>query len=327
VVQYLVEQGSNIHSTENGYTALMCAAEKGHLAVVQYLVEQGSNIHSTENGYTALMCAAEKGHLDVVQYLVEQGSNIHSTENGYTALMHAAEKGHLDVVQYLVEQGSNIHSTHTRRTYNALTCAISTNNSDIVKFLIFTGKCLNLIDCNYRYFSYYEFLSKNKTQVFLKKIKTLLESNLALEQPTPSLSSRIILLVSSLCGRRVPAESITAIAKVTKKSFVEKVKLMRFCLQDKLLHSYKTSDKKDSCESGLYLKFCILLQCYNKTHLGERSIVNILHFLAPFEEFSDLRHVVTSLSSHSLKGAVKIPTSSTNSAASECEKPQPSSAY
>ena len=49
------------------------AIEEGHLPVVQFLVEQGANIHADD-----LRLAANQGHLDVVRYLVEQGGNIHA---------------------------------------------------------------------------------------------------------------------------------------------------------------------------------------------------------------------------------------------------------
>ena len=44
----------------------------GHLEKVKYLVENGADINSKyANGSTALMHAAEKGHLEIVKYLDE----------------------------------------------------------------------------------------------------------------------------------------------------------------------------------------------------------------------------------------------------------------
>ena len=56
------------------------AAAIGDLARVQVLVEQGADKEKSFGDWneTALIRAADKGHLDVVRYLAEQGADLDS---------------------------------------------------------------------------------------------------------------------------------------------------------------------------------------------------------------------------------------------------------
>ena len=80
------------------------SAENGYLPVVQYLLEQGADIHARND--FALRLSAYYGHLPVVQYLLDQGADIHAG-NEY-ALQLSAENRHLPVVQYLLEHSAKI---------------------------------------------------------------------------------------------------------------------------------------------------------------------------------------------------------------------------
>ncbi|XP_071141470.1 uncharacterized protein [Mytilus edulis] len=88
-------------------TALMSAAEEGHLEICRLLIDRGCKIDITRNnGYTALHCAAEWGHLQTTQYLVEQGgaSSLVTTRRGKTPydLVVAERKGqYKEVMEYL----------------------------------------------------------------------------------------------------------------------------------------------------------------------------------------------------------------------------------
>nr|MDT0253109.1 ankyrin repeat domain-containing protein [Endozoicomonas sp.] len=56
--------------------------QQGHKPVVELLIEKGANVNACrsnagmENGFTALMSAAENGHKLVVELLIEKGANV-----------------------------------------------------------------------------------------------------------------------------------------------------------------------------------------------------------------------------------------------------------
>jgi ankyrin repeat protein len=61
---------------------------------------------------TALLWAADMGHLDVIQLLIETGADANlRDENGLTALLWASDRGHVDCVKALVRGGADLNST------------------------------------------------------------------------------------------------------------------------------------------------------------------------------------------------------------------------
>lgn len=59
------------HSNEDGYTALMLAAQNGHFEAVKHLLELGASVNKTYNNYTALSLARENGHQEIVDLLLK----------------------------------------------------------------------------------------------------------------------------------------------------------------------------------------------------------------------------------------------------------------
>ena len=102
-----LDHGVNVNSQGAiGWTALMKAAEAGHLDVVQALLSRPDiNVNSqSATGWAALMSATLKGHLNIVQALLQHPNinvNIQSA-NGYTSLISATCHGYLDIVQALL---------------------------------------------------------------------------------------------------------------------------------------------------------------------------------------------------------------------------------
>lgn len=90
-----------------GTTALMKAAQHGHLVIVKYLAEVlNAQIDLVDyDGWSALMFASSKGHWHIVEYLVQahDADVLATTYEGDTPLMLAANNGYLNVVRYLVE--------------------------------------------------------------------------------------------------------------------------------------------------------------------------------------------------------------------------------
>ncbi len=107
----------------NGCTALMYAANYGHIPVIQALLDAGadSNIKSDNDeglgeGMTALMFAAGSffaaNRVDVVKLLVQYGADVNlKSKEGKTALMYAAGtcSGYTESVNNLINLGADLN--------------------------------------------------------------------------------------------------------------------------------------------------------------------------------------------------------------------------
>jgi uncharacterized protein len=92
---------------------------------------------------TALMFAAQRGHLETVEYLILAGANINLNDQsgedlGKTPLMYAAEAGHTEIVELLIKFGAIINA-QDKMSRTALSYAIAENNVESVKLLLDHG--------------------------------------------------------------------------------------------------------------------------------------------------------------------------------------------
>lgn len=96
-------------TSDQGESALMMAALKGHLAIVRKLLERGAAVNKP--GWNALhyaTSAALPDSLAIVQLLVRKGAPVDApSPNGTTALMMAAQYGSEDVVAQLLKYGAD----------------------------------------------------------------------------------------------------------------------------------------------------------------------------------------------------------------------------
>jgi ankyrin repeat protein len=86
---------------------MQVAALNGNLNLLRCLVEEyGADVNEEYEGYTPLLCAAHKGHVALVCYMVrELGVDVRQAGvNGCTPLHIAAREGKLDVVVCLVRE-------------------------------------------------------------------------------------------------------------------------------------------------------------------------------------------------------------------------------
>src|SRR5262249_37459541 len=114
----------------------LAAARKGDAKTVETLLAKGVEVNTkTEYGVTALMYAADKGHLDVVKVLLKHKADVNAKDNFYgaTALTWAAYRGHAKIVQSLLEAG-------TTGVDRALTMAVPAGRVEVVRILLEKGK-------------------------------------------------------------------------------------------------------------------------------------------------------------------------------------------
>jgi serine/threonine-protein phosphatase 6 regulatory ankyrin repeat subunit B len=113
LLQHVGAQGLE-DTTNVGYTALHCAASRGHAEVVTLLLGHGAQANSkAQGGTTPLMLASAGGTVAVVEMLLHhvRGQGLQETDdNGWIALHHAAAKGHEEVVTLLLRAGANANS-------------------------------------------------------------------------------------------------------------------------------------------------------------------------------------------------------------------------
>ena len=109
VVKFIHEKHRNIliTKTSKGDTLLHLATR---LELVQYLVEQGADIHA-KNSFdrTPLHVSAVKGQSDTVSYLLNQGADVNSRDDsGCSALYFAVHGGHAAASKVLIESGCDL---------------------------------------------------------------------------------------------------------------------------------------------------------------------------------------------------------------------------
>ena len=106
----LLDRGEEIdRPNNNGYTALMYAAGKGHHDIVKQLLDRGAVVDFFDNGGgTALILAVHSGHQNVVRLLLDRGAKIDHLNNlGWSALTHIASEGYQDMVELLLNHGAD----------------------------------------------------------------------------------------------------------------------------------------------------------------------------------------------------------------------------
>ena len=115
IVKMALKHGANFKIYNRyGGTALIPAAEKGHLEVVKLLVNTPNFPidHINNLGWTALLEAvllSDGGqvHIDIVAALIKGGCDVNiADKNGITSLMHAKKQGYIEMVKLLEQAGA-----------------------------------------------------------------------------------------------------------------------------------------------------------------------------------------------------------------------------
>ncbi|TNJ28068.1 Kinase, NEK [Giardia muris] len=92
--------------TNEGETALILAARKGQDGPASLLLEEACM--QDRKGYTALMYAAEKGHIETVRVLCELEAGVANSTDGFSALMYALINEHFDCAELLQSEAGMV---------------------------------------------------------------------------------------------------------------------------------------------------------------------------------------------------------------------------
>lgn len=114
-------------------------SEPGKSQYDLYELEEWQFPFDTSCYKTALMFAAQRGHLEIVEHLILAGANINLNDQpgenlGKTPLMYAAEAGHTKIVELLIKSGAIINA-RDRMSRTALGYAMAENNAESVQLL------------------------------------------------------------------------------------------------------------------------------------------------------------------------------------------------
>jgi ankyrin repeat protein len=117
-------------------TALMLAAERGHIELEKVLLEKGADVNAANlNGETALMRAAENDRAAAVKILLAHHADGDAGDIvNCTPLMRAAYRGHVDVVKELLAYGANANARNAFGN-TAATLAAHNGHSKVVSML------------------------------------------------------------------------------------------------------------------------------------------------------------------------------------------------
>ncbi len=111
-VKHHLQRGLDVNVVnEQGWTALLFSASRGHLLVVKILLGRAANPNASDQfKMTALMWSAKGKHPEIVTALLDGGAFIDAVDfEGRTALMFAARAGCFESVQILTERGAKVN--------------------------------------------------------------------------------------------------------------------------------------------------------------------------------------------------------------------------
>jgi len=108
---------SDINATnELGFTALHCAAIKGHENIVTFLLSKNAYAQPVNNiGNVPMHLSASRGHIAITRKFIDTGMNVNVSNNlGFTPLFYAAQFGHDATIDLLLRSGTKVQGNYER---------------------------------------------------------------------------------------------------------------------------------------------------------------------------------------------------------------------
>ncbi|HWY44736.1 MAG TPA: ankyrin repeat domain-containing protein [Candidatus Sulfotelmatobacter sp.] len=123
------------------------AAAAGDVARVKELVEKDASLAKgfSPDGFPILALAAVFGQFEVTKYLHEKGGDVNAAAtngSGYNALTGAVTSGHTKIVKWLLENGADPNYRYANN-YSPLLTAAANGHLEILKLLIAHGADLH----------------------------------------------------------------------------------------------------------------------------------------------------------------------------------------
>lgn len=110
-VKLFLRAGMDPGATDDeGSTALMQAAWKGHTKVVAALLKAGADVNQRKGRHSALLSAASGGHIDSLRILLDKGPDAEVIDD---AFVEAVKTRHHEIARVLAERGADVKKVGT----------------------------------------------------------------------------------------------------------------------------------------------------------------------------------------------------------------------
>ena len=135
-VRALLAAGANVNAAENdGWTALIWSAYRGHAKVAEILLSAGADVNAVDNnGETALMLARSA---EVAKVLLSAGADVNAVDDdGETALMLARSA---EVAKVLLSAGADVNAVDDDGWTTLMWAAASKGHAEVAELLLSAG--------------------------------------------------------------------------------------------------------------------------------------------------------------------------------------------
>ncbi len=165
--QSLLDSNPALASAKNdkGVSAVLTSIYSGRKEIRDLLIARGAHLE--------LQDAVAAGKLDAVKSQVEKNPSLAKafSPDGFPLVALAAVFDHGDVARYLAEKGADVNAVATNGSgYNALTGAVASGHTEIVRWLLASGA-----NPNYRYGPGYTPLHTAAANGHLEIVRLLLD--------------------------------------------------------------------------------------------------------------------------------------------------------
>ncbi len=165
-IKALIQAGANIEAKDKaGWTPLMYAASEGRTEAIKVLVQAGAKLETKDkDGLTPLMIAAVN-KFEAVKALIQAGAKFDAKDNlGWTPLMFSARENHTESIKALIQAGAKLEATN-KGGLTPLMIAAANDKFEAVKVLCEAGADVNKMTKDYK--SAYSFAKDKKVLGYL----------------------------------------------------------------------------------------------------------------------------------------------------------------
>ena len=131
---------------DEGYSAMMMAAARGHSDIVEYLVVKGAHVNVMDSSQnSALSWAVYSKNADIVSFLLERGAAFDNfNEYGMSCVLLASALESVKSLKALLEKGADVNAVVWKDNKSALHFAAEKGSTAVARILIDNGIDLDI---------------------------------------------------------------------------------------------------------------------------------------------------------------------------------------